>query len=184
MRSGLIVIAALFGLGLAWLALRTTKPTVHGVSLGGGDTTNTWGAFTVLSLKHFSPWEFRTWFADMSPELLKKLDTFRELWGQPVVISSHADGLGRKLGPADTSQHNVNKWGEVRAVDVFPEGLNVQTKAFAIQCARQAGFTGYGIYSDTQPGWMMHLDVRADRSPVNPATWARVNGNYVGIEVA
>ena len=178
-QSGVLVVFAVSVLAGLLLALRLNKPTVQGESLGGGD----WGGLTVLTLKHFQPWEFRTWFADMSPELLTKLDKFRELWGQPVAISSHADGLGRHLGSSDTSQHNVDKWGEVRAVDVFPQGLNAQTKAFAIQCAKRAGFTGYGLYSDTSPGWMMHLDVRSDRSAVNPATWARVGGNYVGIEV-
>lgn len=172
-----LLIATMAGL---FAAYRTTKPAVQGQSLGGGILEG----FTVLTLDNFQPWEFREFWSDMSPELLKKLDKFRDLWGAPVTVSTNPDALGRHLGPGDTSQHNIDRWGEVRAADIFPEGLNAQTKAFAIQCAKQAGFTGIGIYTDTTPGWMMHVDVRPDRNNINPATWARVSGQYVGIGVA
>ena len=139
-----------------------------------------------IGLNHFVPAEFGKWWGLMSPELLRKLDKFRELWGDKVMISPVSGAIGRHLGHDDTSQHNVDKWGEVRGIDIFPKGLNASTKAKAIRCAKKAGFTGYGIYSDTKPSWMMHVDVRADRTVSRPATWGRVSDakgskRYVGL---
>ncbi len=132
-------------------------------------------------LAHFKPAEFREWWPHMSPDLLKKLDRFRELWGAPITVSPVNGALGRHLGPHDDSQHNIDKWGEVRAIDVFPYGLNAENAEYAKKLAQQAGFSGIGIYSDTRPSWMMHLDVRPDRTASRPATWARVSSRYVGI---
>lgn len=129
-------------------------------------------------LRHFSPAEFRQWWPKMSNDLLYKLDEFRELWGAPVVISSHPDALGRNAGES-RSYHNVDRWGEVRAVDVFPRGLTKATAARALACAEQAGLGGIGIYTDTSPSMMMHLDNRAGRG-----RWARVAGKWVGIDHA
>ncbi|HSH25400.1 MAG TPA: hypothetical protein VLA13_07670, partial [Massilibacterium sp.] len=72
-------------------------------------------------LTYFSRSEFdrggRNWFNDMCPSLLVRLDVLRNMWGAPIVISPHPDAIGRE---DDTdSQHNIRKWGEVRAVDVF-----------------------------------------------------------------
>ncbi len=133
-------------------------------------------------LVYFSPGEFYGWFDQMSPELLRKLDIFRDLWGAPVVVSSHKNAIGRHLGPTDTSQHNIDKWGEVRAIDVFPQGLNSVSAKRAFDLAKAAGFSGIGLYNDTNPGWMMHLDVRSHRTSANPAKWARNQGKWVGIQ--
>lgn len=139
-------------------------------------------------LDHFEPWEFREWYDDMSPGTLRALDHFRKLWGKKVTVSPHPAGLGRHLGPKDTSQHNIDRWGEVRAVDFFPQGLTKQNALFAKECAQKAGFSGIGIYLDTQPGPMMHGDTRPDRSAFHPATWARIKvgevSTYVGINEA
>lgn len=140
------------------------------------------GAFAVpVDLVYFRPSEFGAWFDYMSPSTLAALDEFRRLWGAPVTVSPAAGGLGRRLGYDDLSQHNVDRWGECRAVDFFPSGLNSLNANRAYECAKRAGFTGIGIYTDTSPGWMMHGDTRTDRTTMNPATWARVGRNYTGI---
>lgn len=139
-------------------------------------------------LKHFTPSEFGLWWPLMNAELLTKLDAFREAWGAPVKISPASGGIGRHQGSDGTSQHNIDKWGEVRAVDVFPlvevrpgeyRYMNSQAdRARAFNTAKQVGFRGIGLYTDTTPGNMLHVDTRdADRV----ATWSRVAGNYRGI---
>ena len=126
-------------------------------------------------LQYFKPSEFREWWPLMSPKLLNVLDNFREEWGAPCVVSPAEGALGRKLDQGVMSQHNVNQWGEVRAADIFPAGMNTpEDCARAFECAKSAGATGIGIYTDTKPGNMLHLDVREDRTADNPATWSRV----------
>jgi len=131
-------------------------------------------------LKYFQPKEFGKWWPLMSAELLEKLDLFRERWGAPVSVSPVEGGIGRH--DDSHSQHNVNLWGEVRAVDVFPQGMNsAESRARAFQIAVDVGFTGVGLYTDTQPSNLLHIDVRKDRSEGQPATWSRVDGQYKGI---
>lgn len=123
----------------------------------------------------------------MSPKLLKKLDGFRHEWGFPVEISRHADAIGRE-GGEDLSQHNIDKWGEVRAIDVFPmvpDGAGgfryINTKSelkAAYDLAINMGFTGVGVYLDTVAGYMLHLDVRETESV---ATWSRIDGEYLAV---
>lgn len=138
-------------------------------------------------LKYFSASEFGLWWPLMSSDLLKKLDLYREKWGDVVEVSKHKDALGRTgVGGEDKSQHNVTLWGEVRAVDVFPKKngqyiTSLAERQRAYQIAREVGFTGIGIYTDTKLGNMLHLDVREGRTAQNPAQWSRVNQNYSGI---
>lgn len=144
-----------------------------------------------VHLTYFKPEEFRQWSGQMSPDLLQRLDEFRERWGAPVVVSAAVGGIGRELGDDHDSQHNVDRWGEVRAVDVFPKieiapGVyrwmqTAEERKRARTLARMVGFTGIGLYTDTKPGNMLHVDVRHDRVKGNPAEWARVDGAYVGI---
>ena len=118
----------------------------------------------------------------MSPHLLNVLDNFREDWGDRVFISTHPQALGRRLGPNSHSQHNVDLWGQVRAADLFPDGMNTPDDfARAYECAKSAGASGVGIYTDTTSP-MIHLDVRQSTTPDNPAKWSRVRGEYLGIE--
>ncbi|MAY02477.1 MAG: hypothetical protein CMQ38_05805 [Gammaproteobacteria bacterium] len=144
------------------------------------------------AMRFFKRDEFGGWYESMSADLLLKLDDFRSRWGAPVVVSSAPGGVGRNDGPEGTSQHNVDQWGEVRAVDVFPmvrgEGgrlvymNSAEDRARAVRIAQEVGFTGIGVYTDTGPGNMVHLDVRIDRNAIDPALWARVSGQYVGID--
>lgn len=141
-------------------------------------------------LWHFKPEEFREFWPLMSHELLFKLDAFRGYLprGWTVHISPHPDALGRYLGPDNESQHNIDRWGEVRASDVFIRNAELEyistfeERQIAEAAARRAGFTGIGIYVDTVPGNMMHLDVRQDRGVSDPATWSRVAGVYGGLD--
>lgn len=125
-------------------------------------------------LMHFATHEFvrgeEEWWSRTSPRLLVLLDLFREHWSAPVVISPHHRAIGRHDG---TSQHNVERWGEVRAVDIMPDGLD-DRRHEAVTLARRVGFTGIGLYPDWQPSAGLHLDVRIDRVPGNPAMWGGV----------
>jgi hypothetical protein len=143
------------------------------------------------TMRYFEPWEFGIWWPDMSRDLLQKLDKFRALWGAPVEVSPAEGGIGRHLGPGDTSQHNIDRWGKVFAVDLFPKiaagrsGYRYMStradRARALKCAKQAGFSGIGLYTDTRPGHMLHVDVRSGESV---ALWSRIDGNYSGINEA
>ncbi|WP_018014106.1 hypothetical protein [Teredinibacter turnerae] len=135
-------------------------------------------------LNYFSASEFGIWWPLMSNDLLKKLDLFREKWGDVVEVSRAPGAIGREGD--NRSQHNPILWGEVRAVDVFPKKngqyiTSVADRQRAYDIAREVGFTGIGIYTDTQPGNMLHLDVRSDRTAENPALWSRIDSEYLGI---
>ena len=129
-------------------------------------------------IRNFQPSEFREWAGLMSRDLLVRLDRFRDYLGVAVIVSPDPGAIGRRLGPDDTSQHNVDRYGEVRAVDVV-FGADV-TGQQIYDAARRAGFTGIGIYPDA---WRIraHLDVRQDRTAANPATWAYIAGEFTGI---
>lgn len=130
-------------------------------------------AMTRPKLDHFTALEFGVWWPVMSKELLISLDQFREMWGAPVSITSAVGGIGRE--DESGSQHNILKWGEVRAVDIIPSGMNTATdRRKAVQIARQVGFTGIGLYPEWKPSGGLHLDVRQDRTSNNPATWSRI----------
>jgi len=139
-----------------------------------------------LGLRYFTAEEFGVYYPLMSLELLEKLDEFRHEWGGPVEISPAHGGIGRE-DESSHSQHNILRWGEVRAVDVFPRTIDGYMSSRvdrqrALYIAKKVGFTGIGIYTDTQPGNLLHLDVRQDRTEGDPATWSRVAGNYLGID--
>lgn len=70
-------------------------------------------------------------------------------------------------------------WGEVRAVDIFPKvgGRYIETTEElerAYEIAKAVGFSGIGVYTDTQPGHMLHVDVRSSRGTI----WSRIAGSY------
>ena len=142
-------------------------------------------------LKHFKPSEFGIWWPLMDRDLLLKLDKFREAWGAPVVISRAPGGIGRHGGKSGGSQHNIDTWGRVRAIDIFPQivtndgrrGIATsEERERAYRIADAVGFTGIGLYTDTKPSNMLHVDVRRDREAGDPATWSRVAGDYLGID--
>jgi hypothetical protein len=117
------------------------------------------------------------WWDQMSPRLLVLLDLLRYRHGGPILISAHDYALGRELGPDDHSQHNIDKWGEVRAADVMFPRIKVQADAeHLVLIAKQCGFTGIGIGPEWIPHFGAHLDVRHEREPGRPATWGYVRG--------
>ena len=140
-----------------------------------------------MTLDHFDrKTEFirnnRNWFPLISKELLVKLDLLRYRWGSGIHISLNEDAIGRELGQDDDSKHNFDKWGEVLAIDVFPERKGTANQdalnAYFFQLAKECGFRGIGFY----PEWTMqkgkkllkggfHLDVRRDRKAGDPASW-------------
>ena len=114
----------------------------------------------------------------MDTGLLYKLDAFREALGEgyTVSISPVKGAIGRHAG-VSTSMHNFDLTGSVRAIDVFPAyqntGLTKAQLKRAYKIAVQVGFTGIGVYPDTQPRPMMHLDVRPNRVKGSPSKWSR-----------
>lgn len=130
------------------------------------------------NMQHFESHEFREWWEFMDVDLLIKLDLFRERWNNIVDISPAHGSLGRNDGDSK-SYHNVDKYGQVRAVDIFPRGLTRQNAALAVEIAESCGFGGIGVYTDTKPSMMLHLDNRSGRG-----RWARIKKEYVAIELA
>lgn len=128
---------------------------------------------------HFQRFDFGAW--PMAPRLVALLNEFAtriEAIGGRVFVSPAAGAVGRHDGVSGTSQHNVDRWGEVRAVDVMLTGVALRTAA---DIAAAVGFHGIGAYPDWLPSPGLHLDVRADRTAANPATWSgrKVNGVQV-----
>lgn len=131
-----------------------------------------------MKLEYFSDTEFHGYFELISPRLLVLLDLFRFRWGGPVDISPAPGAVGRYVGPDKGSDHNIDKWGEVRAVDVMPRGLaTVYDMRRAVELARDCGFTAIGIYPHWRPSAGLHLGVREGRKMGEPAMWGAVRKN-------
>ena len=124
------------------------------------------------------------WLPRTDPDLVEALDDFiGEIVaaGGRAFISPNSEALGREAGN-EASQHYYAPGRPVRAADVMVQGVTLQQ---AVEIAkRMRRFSGIGAYNDTRPAPMVHLDVRPDRSPDNPALWSRVAGTYGAIEQA
>lgn len=124
------------------------------------------------------------WLPRMDPQLVHGLELFfaavaKE--GGQAMISAHEEALGRTNGN-NTSQHYFQPGGRVRAADVMVSGIPLQ-RAYTL--ARNLGvFSGIGLYPEWKPYPGLHLDTRTTRAAIDPATWSRINGSYVGIEAA
>lgn len=130
-------------------------------------------------LRHFDRAEFREHAPVMAESTLLTLDAFRHAWGAPVVVSPNPAALARYLGPESMSGHNVDRWEWCYAVDVFPTGMETaKDRTRALACALTSGATGVGLYLDTTPGQMIHIDTRPDRTPHHPRLWSRIGGKY------
>lgn len=152
--------------------------------------------FFVL-MKNFKPIEFKRppkentppieWFAFINLDLLQMIDDFRDCWGKPVYISQSPGAVGRKEGLSVHSLHNFDRWGEVKALDVMPEGMDDAVSAIeADRIARHiCGFGGVGLYPHWLPRPGLHLDIR----PIsNGARWGAIKEDgkqiYVTFEQA
>ena len=144
----------------------------------------------MIYAQHFSQEEFREWAEDMSPRLVTMLDVLRFRLGRPIAISASEYALGRNLGRGKMSEHNIEEWGEVLAVDCFISGVYNRAQAEAVAHeAEGIGFTGIGVYSDTrnnqgQGQVMFHLGVRPNELMGSPATWGRISGKYTSLMAA
>lgn len=124
-----------------------------------------------VNLKHFKPSEFGLWWPLMDINLLLGLDEFRAMLGQSVQISPAFGSLGRPGQGNEGSQHFPSPF--VMAADVMiPESVPLSR---AYQVARSVGFHGIGLYPDWKPRHGLHLDMRKDRTPGNPAMWSAFN---------
>ena len=144
----------------------------------------------MIYAQHFSQEEFREWGEEMSPRLVTMLDVLRFWLGSAIEISASDAALGRNLGRDKLSEHNVDHWGEVLAVDCFIGGVynRAQTEAVVYE-AEGIGFTGIGVYSDTHNNQgddqvMFHLGVRPNELMGSPATWGRISGKYTSLIAA
>lgn len=145
-----------------------------------------------IDLRYWSASEFirgdTDWYRRMSPRLLVLLDSFRHRWDDVCEVSPHPRALGRYDGDS-YGQHNIDRYGEVRAIDFFPHGMEGAALAHkAVSIARSTGFTGIGAYPQWDPRPGLHLDVRVDEEPGHPATWGGVDGEngqvWVGLQQA
>ena len=144
----------------------------------------------MIYAQHFEAEEFREWSDDMSPRLVTMLDVLRFKLGSPIEISLSEYALGRNLGRNELSEHNIDEWGEVLAVDCFVSGVYNRAQAEAVAHEATAiGFTGIGVYSDTHNNQgddqvMFHLGVRPNEDMGSPATWGRISGKYTSLIAA
>jgi len=112
----------------------------------------------------------------MEPSFIHRLDLFRAKLGRKV-FPSPLEGGWIRTGGSETSRHFIGADGNHRlsdAGDVFPDCDLFYAMTVAIQC----GFTGIGLYFDTQrngkPWPMLHLDTR----PGQLTIWTRKAGEY------
>ena len=144
----------------------------------------------MIYAQHFTQEEFREWSDDMSARLITMLDVLRFKLGSAIEISLSEYALGRNLGRGKMSEHNIDEWGEVLAVDCFIGGVYNRAQAEAVAHeAEGIGFTGIGVYSDTtnnqgEEQVMFHLGVRPTEMMGSPATWGRVDHDYTSLIAA
>ena len=144
----------------------------------------------MIYAQYFTQEEFRDWAEDMSPRLVTMLDILRFHIGRPIEISKSSYALGREQGRDQMSEHNIDRWGEVLAVDCFVTGVYRRAQAEAVAHEAEAiGFTGIGVYSDTHNNYgeeqvMFHLGVRPNELMGAPATWGRVDHDYTSLIAA
>lgn len=123
-----------------------------------------------LKMKNFTVSELGFSLAYLSFSLLSNLQKFRDLLNVAIVFSKPTDGgLFREDG---TGQHTYGRAADLK----WPVGVN---KRRVVELARQAGFTGIGVYP-----WGLHVDVRPTAGHV--ATWGRIykeNGDYTDVSL-
>jgi hypothetical protein len=147
-----------------------------------------------IELEHYSPADFGAWWPFMSPELVILLDDLSTAIGAKLERSPAEGTLGRLYG-STSSQHHAGTL-VVRAADVLiPPGHSLRAVYDVARGFRTVnpagetiGFHGIGVYPDWRPRPGLHLDVRPDRNPSNPAEWAglKVDGEqvYRGVDQA
>lgn len=101
--------------------------------------------------------------------LVQALQCWRDLLGQPLRITPVLEGIYRTTGSPTSQHYAVGRLST--AIDIFPMAGSVG-QAFLTALSIDA-FRGVGLYLDTKPGFMIHVDVRqGDR-----ILWVRTGGN-------
>lgn len=150
-----------------------------------------WGKKMIqVNIAHFNAHQFGVWFPLMSKRLIEAVDKMAETLA-PMGYTFTLSRIGLKSEDS-TSQHNVTKWGEVRAVDlnVLLHGRKLTKSELAFLFGKIVElrlFSGIGVYPNwNTPG--VHLDVREDRTVTSPAQWGDagkgVNHDYVSVAKA
>ena len=139
-------------------------------------------------LQYFVPAEFvvagHDWWDAMHPDVLLALDRYRAALRSEVRINKVKGALGRHAGLMSKSQHNVDRWGHVMAVDCHAPRVSLFEQyrvAFELDM-----FHGIGIYPDWLPYPGVHVDVRHGYNSKNPAQWGALRQSdgkqvYVGL---
>lgn len=123
----------------------------------------------------------------MDHEFLFRLDEYRDRLGMVVSVSPAPGALGRETG-SKTSQHYFDGTRYLRVADVMPHkkggiALDHGEMLYAVELAREVGFTGIGLYPYWHPFPGLHLDMRD--GPLK--TWAMIpspSGKQVEISMA
>jgi len=114
--------------------------------------------------QYFTPEEFREWSDDMSPRLVTMLDVLRFRLDRVIEISGSAQALGLNLGRGKMSEHNVDEWGEVLAVDCFVSGVYSRAQAEAVAreavTASDAGDSTQWILADNTQATVTHEELK------------------------
>lgn len=161
------------------------------IKYGVGIYVSTIGAkFLMLNfrLKHFKLSEFRGKWIYLATGLLLRLDKFRDMLGIKVRISPAA---GAMIPTSDTTRKETSQHFLGRAIDVIIYKNEMLRKNLdivdVIETAKEAGFTGIGLYPDSagdENRIRLHLDIRIAKEPGKIALWGTTPGNdknYVSI---
>lgn len=116
--------------------------------------------------------EFRQRGIDLSrvdARVVQALQVWRDLCGKPIALTPVPEGIFRTEG-SPTSQHfAVGRLST--ALDVFP----ADPREAYLHALDVEAFRGIGLYLDTRPSQMMHVDVRSGKRIL----WVRDKGTYV-----
>lgn len=106
----------------------------------------------------------------MDSRLLEGLEALRALSGAPIVVHAgyRCARHNAEVGGVPRSEHTLGL-----AADIHLPGMSLQRMYELASAVPQFAEGGIGVYD----GDFLHVDVRAHR-----ARWARVRGQYVGIE--
>lgn len=109
---------------------------------------------------------------NMDDKVINALIKVRTASGVPVTPSPIPEAHIRIQG---TSRHSIQNYTRKSdATDFFVKSnfSSVQKTILAIQSVPE--IKGWGVYFDTKPSVMFHIDTRKD-----PLRWVRVNKNYI-----
>lgn len=115
-------------------------------------------------MKYFVKSEFYGNYENIDPRLLVALDIYRELLQKPVYISPTEGAIVRQDN--SNSQHNILRYKQSRAIDIFPAGEPWDSFICALQIPEIKGIGLYPYWSYQTFKFGMHLDVRESRNKI------------------